>query len=110
MALPQNPYGRRWRALRGRFLSEHPTCRMCEAQGRTEPARVVDHVRPWRSGATEQEQERLFWDVSNLQGLCQTDHDASKQAQEKNGHLRGSDLQGYPLDKAAHPWFRGSDE
>jgi len=102
-------YGRRWKEHRAHYLRAHPLCRMCEARGIREPARVVDHIRPWKSGATEEEQTRLFWDVSNWQPLCKCCHDAAKQAEEKSGFLRGSDLQGRPLDPR-HPWHREVDE
>lgn len=102
--MSQNPYGRPWRRLRDKHLKAHPECAYCAARGILEPARVVDHRIPWRSGATEAEQERLFNDPANFQSLCVTCHNALKQAQEKTGHLRGSDLQGQPLDPASHWW------
>ena len=102
--MPLNPYGRRWKEHRARFLQAHPLCRMCKARGIVEPATVLDHIKPWKSGETEAEQERLFWDQSNWQGLCRTDHDAVKQALEKSGFLRGSTLQGLPLDPRHHWW------
>lgn len=98
-------YGRRWKAHRAVFLRENPCCALCAARGITEPATVVDHIEPWRRAETEEEQTNLFWSRSNWQGLCTTCHSAVKQAEEKNGFLRGSDLQGWPLDQRHH-WHR----
>ena len=88
----------RWRRERAAYLRAHPYCRMCEAQGRTSLATVVDHIKPHRGD------EKLFWDsANNWQGLCVTDHSAAKQEQEKSGTIRGCDVHGMPLDPA-HPW------
>ena len=63
-------YGSRWRRARAAYLARHPLCASCQAQGRVEPATVVDHVTPHWGDA------RLFWDESNWQGLCKRCHDA----------------------------------
>lgn len=68
-------------------------------RGIVEPATVVDHVIPHEGD------EVLFWDESNWQSLCKTCHDSAKQTLEKSGYLKGSDLEGLPLD-AKHPWYR----
>lgn len=70
---------------------------------------MVDHVRPWRSGATEEEQGKLFNDPSNWQAVCKPCHDSAKQIQEKTGHLPGCDEDGLPFDPRHH-WFRDTDE
>ena len=64
-------YGHNWRAAAKRYLSEHPTCVCCEAQGivTVERGRAgvrVDHIVPKRL-APERE-----WDESNWQTLCLT--------------------------------------
>lgn len=100
-----NQYGRSWRKARAEFLSRHPACVMCLAQGIVEPATVVDHIQPWRSLSGPD----AFWDRSNWQPLCKPCHDGAKQAFEKSGLLRGSDVAGAPLDHR-HPWFRGEAE
>lgn len=94
-----SPYGRPWRRARAQYLASHPCCTLCLQRGIVEPATVVDHVIPHRGDPV------LFNDRGNWQPLCQTCHDAVKQAQEKSGRLRGSDVTGLPLD-AAHPWLR----
>ena len=101
----QNKYGRSWRKIRAEFLSRNPCCALCLAQGRVEPATVVDHVQPWRS----MESPAAFWDRANWQPLCTSCHSGTKQSLEKTGHLRGSDVNGAPLDPR-HPWFREESE
>ena len=70
-------YGYRWQRAREAFLAEHPLCVMCQAEGRVEPATVVDHVVPHRGD------ERLFWDRGNWQSLCARCHSGAKQRMEE---------------------------
>ena len=69
----------RWRRLRLRvFQRDQFTCQM-QGCGRVDPdvSRLVcDHRIPHRGD------EKLFWDFSNLQTLCKTCHDSTKQAHE----------------------------
>jgi 5-methylcytosine-specific restriction protein A len=58
----------RWAALRKRVLDEDPLCAWCQAKGYVRGATDVDHVVPHRGDP------RLFWDRSNLQGLCAECH------------------------------------
>jgi len=62
-------YDARWRRARLRFLSIHPLCRYCEAEGVTKAATVVDHITPHRGD------RKLFWDQNNWQPLCKFHHD-----------------------------------
>ena len=89
----------RWRRERRAYLQANPLCRYCEQQGRTELATVVDHKTPHKGD------EALFWDKTNWQGLCATDHSAAKQQLEKSGTIRGCDVDGMPLDPGHH-WNR----
>ena len=101
-----NLYGHSWRQIRARRLQHFPLCAFCAKRGIITPATVVDHVIPHRGD------EALFYDTSNLQSLCKPCHDGAKQQQEKSGTLRGSDINGNPLDQK-HPWYRedrASDE
>ena len=98
-----NPYCRSWRKARAQYLASHPCCSLCLQRGIVEPATVVDHVVPHRGDPA------LFNDRGNWQPLCKTCHDGAKQAQEKSGLLRGSDVTGTPVDPR-HPWFRGEAE
>ena len=90
---------RRWRRASRAYLGAHPLCVMCEQQGRATLATVVDHVIPHKGDPV------LFWDESNWQGLCATDHSGAKQELEKSGRVRGCDVHGVPLDPAHH-WNR----
>ena len=88
---------RRWRRRSRAFLQAHPLCVMCEAAGRVTLATVVDHKVPYRG------EEELFFDETNWQSMCKTDHDAAKREQENTGRIRGCDERGVPLDPS-HPW------
>lgn len=87
----QRGYGSRWQRARDGWLRTHPLCVMCEQEGRTTAATVVDHILPHRTAwalasgdaaAIEQARAR-FWDNSNWQSLCKTHHDGAKQAIER---------------------------
>ncbi len=95
----QRGYVARWRKARLRFLATHPLCVMCDARGVVSAAVIVDHIKPHKGDAV------LFWDEDNWQGLCVTDANSVKQAQERSGYLRGADATGMPLD-VQHPWHR----
>jgi 5-methylcytosine-specific restriction enzyme A len=60
-------YDADWQRLRLAVLDREPFCRICEADGRTEAAVLVDHIVPIEDGG-----ERL--DESNLQPLCRLCH------------------------------------
>ena len=90
-------YTARWRKARANYLRRHPLCSMCKAREVTSAATVVDHIVPHKGDAT------LFWDEGNWQGLCATDHNATKRVQEATGVLRGCDVDGMPLDPN-HRW------
>ena len=62
-------YNAKWRKARLAYLRLHPLCVSCLAEGRLEPATVVDHIIPHRGD------QRLFWDMSNWQPLCRGCHD-----------------------------------
>ena len=46
----------RWKRERAAYLRAHPLCVMCEQQGRTSLATVVDHIIPHKGDPV------LFWD------------------------------------------------
>ncbi|KTR02057.1 hypothetical protein NS365_22510, partial [Aureimonas ureilytica] len=73
----QRGYGARWQKARALFLTEHPLCCRCHAEGRVTPATVVDHITPHKGDQT------LFWDQKNWQPLCKPHHDGAKQAEER---------------------------
>jgi len=55
---------------------------MCEADGRVEAARVVDHIIPHRD-AQGVSDTTLFWDTANWQSLCERHHNRDKQRAER---------------------------
>ena len=63
-----------WRALRNRFIADHPLCAECLEKGVITPATVVDHIKPINEGG-----EPL--DENNLQSLCARCHN-KKSARE----------------------------
>ena len=63
----------RWKAMRLRFLTEHPLCVECQR-----PANTVDHVEPHKMD------EALFWSWANLRAMCRPCH-SRKTAREDGG-------------------------
>lgn len=88
-----------WRKLAKQQLAAHPTCRMCEGQGKITPATVCDHVTPHRGDPEK------FWS-GPFQSLCKPCHDSAKQSEEARGYVKGCDAGGRPRDPE-HPWNRG---
>ena len=70
-------YGSKWQRARRAYLSKHPLCVLCKANGRDEEARHVDHIIPHRGDM------KLFWDESNWMSLCVPHHNA-KSVKERN--------------------------
>jgi len=87
----------RWRKLRNWHLANHPLCVMCAQQGRDEAATTVDHI------IKHEGNYDLFWDAANLQSLCTSCHNSSKQQQELHGYSQAAGIDGQPIDKE-HPW------
>jgi 5-methylcytosine-specific restriction protein A len=58
----------RWLRLRAEVLQLEPFCRACRASGRKVLTVDIDHIRKHDGD------DRLFWDRSNLQGLCKRCH------------------------------------
>ena len=65
---------------RSAWLSAHPLCKHCVAEGRVTAATEVDHVVPLHQGGAD--------DESNFQSLCNDCHKA-KTAQEARGRAGG---------------------
>jgi 5-methylcytosine-specific restriction endonuclease McrA len=85
--------------LRLAQLAAHPLCCLCAKLGIVRAATVVDHIEPHKGN------EELFFAAANLQSMCKPCHDGAKQELERTGRLRGSGLDGVPLDPL-HPWNR----
>lgn len=58
----------RWQKIRKIKLARNPLCEMCQSDGRTTEAILVDHVEPVRDGGA-------MFDITNLQSLCNQCHD-----------------------------------
>jgi len=68
---------------------------MCHQQGIFSMAEVVDHITPHKGN------EQLFYD-GPFQSLCKLHHDSTKQSDERTGNIKGSDINGEPLDPKHH--------
>lgn len=93
-------YTAQWGKARLMYLTKHPLCVCCLANGRTAASSVVDHVIPHR-GDTE-----LFWDSGNWQALCKACHDVIKATVEHRwtaGTATNDDLNLARLIPEFHP-------
>ena len=87
----------RWRKARLSHLNEYPLCVLCERQGITTAATVVDHIQEHKGDYD------LFWNQDNWQSLCASCHSGIKRMQEHHGYSQAADANGIPLDNN-HPW------
>jgi len=72
----------RWRRLRWAVLIRDMfTCRMCGRIEADTSKLVADHREPHRGD------EALFWDVNNLQTLCEDCHNGPKARMEARGEV-----------------------
>lgn len=106
-------YGYRWQQARADHLRSNSLCVFCRREGLIVAATLVDHVIPHRlreamsSGDAIQikNAQKLFWDRSNWQSLCDNCHSSKKQRLEKSGRIVGCDSSGLPADPRHH-WNR----
>ena len=67
-----------WQKLRWKVLvRDRFTCRLCGVVEGRKGQQIADHIQPHRGDAA------LFWDENNLQCLCKTCHDSTKQREDK---------------------------
>ena len=59
-------YGRSWKRIRDRYISEHPLCEDCLSRGIYRPAEEVHHKLPLADGGTHEK--------NNLVSLCHSCH------------------------------------
>jgi 5-methylcytosine-specific restriction enzyme A len=91
-------YGKeRWRKIARAQLTKEPLCRACLAEGKVTPARVADHIEPWRGDVLR------VW-RSPLQSLCLSCHNGRKQFIERRGYSDAIGEDGWPLDPK-HPVY-----
>lgn len=80
-----------WRRVRDQYLSEHPLCELCKADGYYRVAQCVHHLQEVESGRTEQECWDIATRVANLQALCYEHH--GKVHREQRSHSRDAHRQ-----------------
>lgn len=78
-------HSQRWTQLRRQVLTEHPLCRMCEAEGYVTAASEVHHITPVEYGVTRRDKERLMYDPANLTALCHDCHVKAHAAMGRSG-------------------------
>lgn len=61
-------YGRAWKRIRDRYISEHPLCEQCQKEGRITSAEEVHHIQPLSQGGNHARE--------NLMALCKSCHSA----------------------------------
>lgn len=83
--------GARWRALRHRQLSIEPLCRFCIEAEDVTAAEVVDHIRNHKGDPD------LFFDPANLQSLCKSHHDGTKQRMDNGQNVIRYGADGWPI-------------
>ena len=76
----------RWKNIRRAYLQAHPLCERCQREGFVRSAIDVHHKTPVESAKTEQEMERLAYNMggNNLEALCIPCH--IKTHQEMHSH------------------------
>jgi 5-methylcytosine-specific restriction protein A len=79
---PNKPLGQR-SGLREAQLKAQPLCEHCLEAEKIEAATIVDHKRPWKTGADENEQWQLFSNPDNLQSLCVSCHNIKTARENK---------------------------
>lgn len=88
---------KQWYSLRRTVLNKEPLCRICRVQhNRYVSAYAIDHIVAHKGDL------KLFYDINNLQPLCQSCHNKIKQGIEARGYDTAIDLDGFPIDPK-HP-------
>lgn len=82
-------YGRAWKRIRDKYVSEHPFCELCFEKGMLIPTREVHHKRPLSEGGTHER--------SNLIALCKSCH--AKIHAERGDYQGSKKYRVYSYDK-----------
>lgn len=80
-----------WERLRSNQLQEEPFCAFCLKRGLKVAGEVVDHIKPHKGDWF------LFHDPENIQTLCKSDHDSTKQRQESGVLIIHYGPDGWPI-------------
>lgn len=67
----------KWQRERRKFLESNPFCVKCYEEGHITMATVVDHIKPHRGD------QKLFWDRSNWQPLCEHHHNVKTMTEDR---------------------------
>ena len=59
-------YGRAWKRIRDKYVSQHPLCERCLQEGRMTPVQEVHHILPVSKGGRHTQ--------DNLMSLCKSCH------------------------------------
>ena len=70
-------YGAKWQRERRKFLESNPFCVKCYEEGHITMATVVDHIKTHRGD------QKLFWDRSNWQPLCEHHHNVKTMTEDR---------------------------
>ena len=82
-------YGRAWKRIRDKYVSEHPFCELCFEKGMLVPTREVHHKRPLSEGGTHER--------DNLIALCKSCH--AKIHAERGDYCESKKYRVYSYDK-----------
>lgn len=88
----QRGYDARWDKARLIYLRQNPLCALHWAKGQIVQAKIVDHIVPHRGD------QKLFWDQTNWQPMCEPCHNSHKQSEEKLGYSKEIGADGWPID------------
>jgi 5-methylcytosine-specific restriction enzyme A len=75
-------YDGKWRKARTTYLAKNPFCVDCFKEGNARPATVVDHIVPHKGD------QKLFWDKTNWQGMCESHHNRKTATQDMGSWRR----------------------
>lgn len=94
-----------WRTIRNEYLSAHPQCEECLAQGRYVAANCVHHIVPVESAKDTETAKALCYTWSNLRALCIPCHSAIHAAERSHSKEAHQARQADALErfKANHP-------
>jgi len=84
---------KQWRVTRHEALEREPMCEVCKANGRYRAAQCVHHIIPVESAYSDDQAERLCYDMSNLQSLCFKCHSEIHKSERYNSKEKHKERQ-----------------
>jgi len=67
-------HSRQWGLLRNYYITTHPLCEQCLANGISREAEEVHHIKEFMSGETDADRWQLLLDETNLMSVCRDCH------------------------------------